>query len=139
MVFVAETNENITITSSVASENTSLVFEEGYGNISGNHSGVSHRTPAQFSFTVRDGGAYLYLFFGGNSLPHFYVYRNGVRVWDMNIDVLTNGQVNSYLMTGTNFPNGYWPSGTYTVQIVFGKLNEAYATSIGAYKYPNLN
>lgn len=128
--FVVANNEITAVSTSVTPYSVSA--SDGYGNISGAHSGVSHRAPLSFSFTVRDGGAYLYYGFGGNAIPHIYVYKDGVCVFDLNVGVQTNGQINSVLMSCSRFPNGYWAGGTYTVNVVFGKLNEAYSMDIWA-------
>lgn len=112
---------------------TNISVYADYGNLSGFISGTSTHFAVTFSFTVPDGGAYLYYQVVSNALPHVYVSRNGVTLWNYEVGFQTNGEAYDVLMTCASYPNGYWPAGTYDVRITFGRLFETYAMAISGF------
>lgn len=133
--FAAETvaEDTATVTCVTPTDISVYVDNNSYGNLSGYISGTSTHFAVTFSFTVPDGGAYLYYDVVSNAKPHVYVKRNGAILWNYEVGFQTNGEVYDVLMTCDSYPNGYWPAGTYDVTVRFGRLFESYAMAILGY------
>lgn len=137
MVSATETVEDVVIVNTMSDEGFPPYSDpDGYGDLTGMMSGVSSSYSPTYLFIVPEGGAYLYFYFNTNSMPKVTVnkdYKNGMEVWKTTC-LATFGKTKHTLMTSANYPNGYWPAGTYYITIVFNpqRYNQAFAMKIFA-------
>ncbi len=134
--FATEVSEDTVIVPSVTHDNVAVVSDNGYGNISGTKSGYSLRAPLRFSFTVPAGGAYLYFMYACDTGITLSLFKNNSRVLYTSYGAQPGSDSHRILLTGVDASNGFWGEGTYSVEIVFGSINEAYALCFFVSPYP---
>lgn len=133
--FATEINKDTVTENSVTPDNIVVLADDGFGNISGQKSGYSVRAPLKFSFTVPAGGAYLYFIYSCDTSITLSIFKNNSRVLYTNYAAHPDSGGHTILLTGVDASSGFWGQGTYTVEIVFGAINQSYALCIYASPY----